>query len=330
MTRKKINIYTDLAVETHEMLNQDKTEIEGVKLTIDEQDDGETRVVWVEVLNDKGAKAMGKPIGNYITIESEIMKINDTKAHEGIIKLLAKNLGKLHNLKKDAVVLIVGLGNWNVTPDALGPKVVSKVLVTRHLVNKDVLPVELGKNVRRIAAVTPGVLGITGVETGEIVKGIVDKIKPDLVIAIDALAARSVSRINATIQISDTGISPGGGMGKPRMALNEKTLGVKVIAVGVPTVVDAATLVNDTLSQMLAFMLEEAKVGTEFYEMLMSLEEEDKYSLIVKVLNPYAGNMFVTPKEVDDVIDRLSGIIANSLNIALNEGITTSDIGRYM
>ncbi len=325
----KKNIYTDLALEAHEIARGDSSEVNGVKLSVNKFRDNTIRQIWVEVQNEMGASAIGKPVGNYITIEADAMKQNDTLAHEEIIKLVAKAIGSIHKLKKNGTVLIVGLGNRNVTPDSLGPKVAESVLVTRHMVTENVLPKELHKNVRQIAAVAPGVLGITGIETAEIIKGIVDKIKPDLVIAIDALAARQTSRINATIQISDTGISPGGGMGNRRKGLNEETLGTKVIAIGVPTVVDAATLVNDTLDVMLGALIKEAIVGTDFYKMLVELEADEKYSLIRDVLNPYEGNMFVTPKEVDDVVERLSGIIANSLNIALNEGITCSDIWRY-
>jgi spore protease len=158
----------------------------------------------------------------------------------------------------------------------------------------------------------------------------VERTKPDLVIAVDALAARKTSRINATIQISDTGINPGAGLGNRRMPLNRKTLGVPVIAVGVPTVVDAATLVNDTMDKMLEAMTEEELPGQDFYDMLKNLQDQEKYGLIKDILDPYAGNMFVTPKEVDAVIDRLANIIANALNMALHPGITTDDVNRYM
>ena len=166
--------------------------------------------------------------------------------------MLSKELQHLAKPKKRGTVLVVGLGNWNITPDALGPKVVSRVLVTRHL--RDTLPEDIAQTVRPVAAVSPGVMGITGIETGEIVKGIVEKMHPDLVIAIDALAARKTSRINAAIQLSDTGLAPGAGVGNKRKMLSEETLGVPVIAIGVPTVVDAATLVNDTMDRMLTGM----------------------------------------------------------------------------
>lgn len=317
---------TDLAIETREMLeNEENDNLDGVEVETKEEED--ISITHVKILNEKGSKAMGKPIGNYITIESEKMKQNDVSCHEEIMHVAAKNIAKLAKIDDKSVVLVVGLGNWNITPDALGPKVISKVLVTRHL--RGSLPEEIDESVRSVAAISPGVMGITGIETGEIIKGIVDRLKPNLVIAIDALAARKFSRINATIQMSDTGVSPGAGVGNKRMELSEKTLGVPVLAMGVPTVVDAATLVNDTMDRMLDEMIAQTKKGSAFYEMLNGMDKEEKYQLITEILNPYAGNMFVTPKEVDAVVDRLANIIANSINIAIHPGITMEDINRY-
>lgn len=317
---------TDLAIETREMLEKEENDnLDGVEVETKEEED--ISITHVKILNEKGSKAMGKPIGNYITIESEKMKQNDVSCHEEIMHAAAKNIAKLAKLDNKSVVLVVGLGNWNITPDALGPKVISKVLVTRHL--RGSLPEEIDESVRSVAAISPGVMGITGIETGEIIKGIVDRLKPNLVIAIDALAARKFSRINATIQMSDTGVSPGAGVGNKRMELSEKTLGVPVIAMGVPTVVDAATLVNDTMDRMLDEMIAQTEKGSAFYEMLNGMDKEEKYQLITEILNPYAGNMFVTPKEVDAVVDRLANIIANSINIAIHPGITMEDINRY-
>lgn len=281
----------------------------------------------VKITNKKASEELNKPIGSYITIESQDLKENNTDSHEKIIHALSEELKSLCHLKPDDSILITGLGNWNITPDALGPKVVSKILVTRHLENAT--PLNLSGNLRSVSAISPGVMGITGIETGEIIKGLVDNLKPSLIIAIDALAARKSSRINATIQMSDTGIAPGAGVGNPRMILNEETLGIPVVAIGVPTVVDAATLVNDTMDCILESMIQQTDKGSEFYNMLYELNQEDKYSLISKLLDPYTENMFVTPKEVDAVIDRLSGIIADSINIALHSGITLEDIGKY-
>jgi len=324
------SVRTDLAVEAKELASEreQSEEVDGVEISVEDLCGGKVKVTWVEVYNEAGSKAMGKPVGNYITIESEAMKENDIETHESIMKILAKRLEKIRKLKKSSVVLVVGLGNWNVTPDALGPKVVSKILVTRHLSGN--LPKELEGNVRPVGAISAGVMGLTGIETAEIIKGVTDRIKPDLVIAIDALAARRTNRVNSTIQISDTGINPGAGVGNKRMELSEQALGVPVIAIGVPTVVDAATLVNDTMDRMLTAMLEQAQPGSEFFNMLGSLADEEKYHLITEILNPYTGNMFVTPKEVDSVIERLANIIANGINIALHPGIKMDDINRFI
>lgn len=320
------SIHTDLVIETREMLPEET--IEGIKISTEENTEFGIKVTVVDVLNEQASAQMGKPIGSYITIESDSMKENDTMAHEEIAKILSSKLGILHKLEKDAVILVVGLGNRSVTPDALGPKVVSKILITRHI--GDHIPYELKNKVRHVSAVSPGVMGQTGIETGEIVYGIVKRVNPDLVIAIDALAARRANRINATIQMSDSGINPGAGIGNKRKALNKETLGVPVIAIGVPTVVDAATLVNDTMDIMLSSMIDQSEKGTEFYQMLAELADEEKYHIIKQVLDPYTKNMFVTPKEVDAVIERLSGIIANALNIGLHPGISRDDLNRYL
>lgn len=321
------SLRTDLALEVAESLTKDEDDnIKGVKLYFEEDED--IKISWVVIEDEEGQEAMGKPIGNYITIESEAMKENDVLAHEKIIDMFSQNLINLCNLKEDTNILIVGLGNWNVTPDALGPKVIDKVLVTRHI--KETLPKELKKGVRMVSAISPGVMGLTGIETAEIVKGVVDKVKPDIVIAIDALATRKTSRINATIQMSDTGIAPGGGMGNKRKTLNKETLGVPVIAIGVPTVVDAGTLVNDTIDIIIDTLIEETKAGKEFYNMIRNLDKDEKYEIINNVLNPYTGNLFVTPKEIDATVERLAKIISNSLNIAFHPDIDFDDINRYI
>ena len=324
----KRNIRTDLALENKEYISESGQDLRGVEVTTEENEDLDITVTWVQITNETGAAAMGKPIGNYITIESGTMKENDTEAHEEIIKIMARKLGKLHNLQPNAVILIVGLGNRQVTPDALGPMVCEKMLVTRHLSGD--MPLELDGRVRAVSALAPGVMGITGIETAEIVKGVAEKIQPDMIIAIDALAARRTGRINATIQMSDTGINPGSGLGNNRASINEASMGVPVIAVGVPTVVDAATLVNDTMERMLGEMAEAAPDEGMFYDMLRGLQDNERYGLIKEVLDPYEGNMFVTPKDVDAVIGRLANIIASAFNIALHPGITQDDVNRYL
>jgi spore protease len=319
----KPSIRTDLALETGELLSQSGQGIKGVEITTDETE-GIT-ATWVKIVDSDGAEAMGKPVGNYITIESEAMKGNDADSHESIIKVMSEYVNKMIYVDKLESILVAGLGNWNVTPDALGPKAVEKILVTRHL--SEHMPEALLGTLRPVSAISPGVMGITGIETGDIIKGIVGSAKPDLVVAIDALAARHIRRVNTTIQITDTGINPGAGLGNRRMRLSRETLGVPVVAIGVPTVVDAATLVNDTLGLILNEMSAAAGESAAFYQMLTEMESAEKYALFTEILNN--ENMFVTPKEIDAVINRLADIIANALNIALHPGITKEDIHRY-
>ena len=331
MKKLNANVRTDLAIECREMLHTEDAgaEIDGVKVTISVNSNRQIKVTTVEVLNESGAEQMGKPIGKYVTIESEDMKINAVDSHAEIIRIMADEIIALHALGRHDVVLVVGLGNWNVTPDALGPITISQMLVTRHITNTENVPREITDAVRSVCAITPGVMGLTGIETVEIVKGVVEHVKPSLVIAVDALAARRTNRINSTIQMSNTGINPGAGLGNKRGSLNEETLGVPVIGIGVPTVVDAATLVNDTMDRMLASMIESTQTGSDFYQMLKDLESEDKYRMITEILDPYAENMFVTPKEVDAIIERLANIIGNSINIAVHPGIDVTDINRF-
>ncbi|HHV38401.1 MAG TPA: GPR endopeptidase [Tepidimicrobium sp.] len=322
-----IDIRTDLAIESREMYQeQEEGEIPGIDV---ESEEGKFyEITRVKILNESGEESLGKPKGTYITIEAPQLKQADQQLKDDMSKLLAKEIEAMNMSDEDTRTLIVGLGNWNVTPDALGPKVVDRVLVTRQFF------IAYGKErddtVANVSALSPGVMGLTGIETGEIIKGIVEKIEPDLVIAIDALASRRMERVNTTIQLSDTGISPGSGIGNKRLGLNEEYLGVPVLAIGVPTVVDAATMVNDTMDLIIGSMKEEADVGSEFYGMLEGISNEDKYELIREVLQPYMSNLMVTPKEIDLIIDDLSIIIANGLNIALHHGIHLEDVNRYI
>lgn len=326
--QNSFSVRTDLAIEARELAQQNAQaadQLDGVD--VETKEDPDYFLTHVRIHSEEGSRLMGKPKGDYITLESEKLKENDVECHEKIIKLLAENIRSLVNFGEDDCILVAGLGNWNITPDALGPKVVSKILVTRHL--QGTLPEEIEKTVRPVAAVSPGVMGITGIETGEILKGIVDKLQPSLLIAIDALAARRSNRINAAIQMSDTGVAPGAGVGNKRMMLDKESLGIPVIAIGVPTVVDAATLVNDTMDRILGEMMQQTEKGSAFYQTLQSLEQEEKYQMITDILGPYTGNMFVTPKEVDAVVDRLANIIANAINIAIHPGVTMEDINKY-
>ncbi|MCX7842411.1 MAG: GPR endopeptidase [Clostridia bacterium] len=333
MTRNK-NIRTDLALEAHELFRQqamkemlqERGEPPGVD--VENAGDEDIRITRVRVTSPTGEASIGKPMGNYITLEVPRLRDNDQELYERTCKFLANELASLITIGEKDAVLVVGLGNWNVTPDALGPKVISSMMVTRHLL--EYVPEQVDEGVRPVCAIAPGVLGITGIETGEIVKGIVDRVKPKAIIAIDALASRKTERVSTTIQLADTGIAPGSGVGNKRMELSQATLGVPVIAIGVPTVVDAATMANDTIDLVMDSLIKEASQGTEFYNMLKSIDRNEKYELIQEVLKPYIGNLIVTPKEIDDIIEKISKVIANGLNIALHKGITLQDVNRYV
>jgi spore protease len=205
---------------------------------------------------------------------------------------------------------------------------VEHLLVTRHI--KEYIPDQIDEGVRSVCAVAPGVLGITGIETSEIIKGIVDRVKPDLVIAIDALASRKMERISTTIQLADTGINPGSGVGNNRKELSRESMGVPVIAIGVPTVVDAATMASDTIDMVVDSLINGAQKGGEFYNMLKEMDKNEKYKLINEVITPSVGNLMVTPKEIDRLIDDIAIVVANGLNIALHPSIGPEDMDRYL
>ena len=322
-----INIRTDLAVEAQEIYKKKtKQNIPGTKIS--EYMDEDIKVTIVSIIDEKGEEIIGKPKGTYITLEIPEFVHYDEDSMKRVSQVIAKNLSPLIKLDDSMTALVVGLGNWKVTPDAVGPKVVSKIMVTRHL--KQLVPDSIDEGVRPVCAIAPGVLGITGMETREIIKGIVEKTKPNLVICVDALASRKLERVNKTIQISDTGISPGSGVGNRRMEISERTLGIPVIAIGVPTVVDAATMANDTIDLVLDEMIKLSNKGSEFYNILKSVDKNEKHRLIKEVLDPYVGDLMVTPKEVDMVIDSVSKILANGINIALQPALGLEDINKYI
>lgn len=321
------HIYTDLAVESREIYRKGKDiEVEGVSVKVEEEEN--YTITLVEVLNDEGSKKIGKPVGKYITIYSPNLDNADEDLKDEISVVLGKEFKDLIKDYKADKVLIIGLGNWDISSDSLGPKVIEKVLVTRqHFIsfNKD-----SDESMANVAAISPGVMGSTGIETFDIVKGIVEKIKPDMVIVVDALSSRKMDRISTTIQLSNIGINPGSGVGNKRKSLTQETLGVPVFAIGIPTVVNAATMVNDTMDLIIDSMKQTDGVGKEFYNLLDNLSKEDKYSLIDEVLSPFMGNVIVTPKDIDVIIGDLSIIIANGLNMAIHPGIDLKDVNRYI
>ena len=310
----KINFRTDLALERRDIFKKSNNldEIDGIdaeEKVIDEN----LKVSKVKITNSNGEKAIGKPIGDYITIDIKNLKIADEEEIQKSAEVLSNELRQIidkHIEYKDDV-LVAGLGNLHVTPDSLGPKVVSDIDITRHIIKY--MPQYIDENARPVSAISPGVLGTTGIETLEVLEGVIDKIKPKMLIVIDALASRSIERISSTIQLSDTGIVPGAGVGNTRKELSKKTLGIPVIAIGIPTVVESAVLVNDCLDLFIEKLQEEAKSN----EYLNNLKEQDNYEEIKDALNPYDYNMIVTPKEIDELIKNMASIVARGINLSV-------------
>lgn len=322
-----INVRTDLAIEAKEIY-QKKNNGKFPGVEVSEANEGKVKITKVRIKDEIGERAMGKPIGTYITMDIPAVTNYDGDSMDEVSEAMAKVLSPMVTLENNMTALVVGLGNSSITPDALGPKVIAKLMITRHL--KELVPDSIDESIRPVCGISPGVLGTTGIETGEIIKGVVEKIKPNLIICIDALASRKMERVNRTIQIGDTGISPGSGVGNKRMEISKRTLGIPVIAIGVPTVVDAATMANDTIDLAIDEMIKQSTNGGEFYNMLRAIDKNEKQKMIEEILNPYVGNLMVTPKEVDLVVDSLSKVIANGINIALQPALGLEDINRYM
>ena len=312
--RKPYNFRTDLASERRDIYQKaNKLEqIEGIETT-EEKINENIRVERVQITNANGEQAIGKPIGNYITIDVKKLKIASEEDIQKASEVVTKELKRLidNHIQKQEEILVVGLGNVYVTPDSLGPKVINEIDVTRHLINY--LPQYVEEGTRPVCAVAPGVLGTTGIETMEILKGIVDNTKPKLVMVIDALASRSIDRISSTIQISDTGIVPGAGVGNTRKEISQTTLGVPVIAIGIPTVVELATLVSDGIDIFINRLQQKA----ESNDYLNRLQQDDKYEKVKEALNVGEYNMIVTPKEIDDLIENMKDVVTRGINYAV-------------
>ena len=320
---KAFNINVDLAVEAHEIVRGEAgREIPGV--IVDREKYENTTVPIVKIVEEKAEQLMGKPRGNYITIEAPALRDNNRLAQREVAEILAEKLKSLFNLPENANILLVGLGNWNATPDALGPKVINQSMVTRHLYKY--APEELQGGLRSVSALAPGVLGITGIETAEIIKGVVEKIKPELIIVVDSLAAGSVERIATTIQIADTGISPGSGIGNKRSGINQETMGVPVIAVGIPTVVNAAVIAQVTVEHFLE-KIQNTPILNQIYK---NLRPDFIHQVINDVLQPFAGNLTVTPKEIDALINNLSKVVAGGISMALHPAIDLEEYNMYL
>lgn len=318
-----LNVYTDLALEETERLTAGtEYQIPGVDLT-EHNVDG-IHISRVLVATDEAERAMGKAKGRYVTIEAPDIREKSRVFEEKVSQVIAQELTALANLAPQSTVLIVGLGNWNATPDALGPRVVSQVMVTRHL--QEYVAPELKGGLRSVAALSPGVLGLTGIETSEVIRGVVERTKPDIVVCIDALCARTVDRLLTTVQIADTGIHPGSGVGNKRLGITRETLGIPVMALGVPTVVSAITIAADTVD----LLVSQLKGSVGFYQILQEMGSDDKHRLINEVLSPSVGDLVVTPKEIDVMIDEVSWIVSGGLNMALHPNIGPDDLARYI
>lgn len=299
---------TDLAVEAHEIA-QNAGEIKGV--TKEESVLKNVTVTKFKILDENGEKALGKPKGTYVSIEAPGLGEADDSVFDDALDIISHELQSMLEPYGDGPVLVAGLGNAVMTPDALGPRCIKSILVTRHIAG-ELTKITGLEGLRAVAAIAPGVLGQTGVETGEIIKALVQKINPTVVIVIDALASRRASRVGNTVQLSDTGIIPGSGVGNSRFAINKETLGVPVISMGVPTVVDAATLALD--------VLEAAGIQS-------SREEEQK---IRSSIEPGGITMFVTPRFVDLLIEHIAKLTGLAINKALHPTVSVEDMAKLV
>ncbi|KGX93565.1 germination protein [Pontibacillus halophilus JSM 076056 = DSM 19796] len=362
MDDRSFEVRTDLAVEAKDMYveQETNTEQEPKGVHVRETSDGEVKVTYVEV-DEVGAETIGKKPGTYINIESQGIRSHDSVLQHQMAKVLANEFQQLlekHGIANDAKALIVGLGNGEVTPDSLGPRVVQKAIVTEHLFRLQ--PEHVSEGFRPVMALTPGVMGVTGIETSDIIFGVINKVQPDFVIAIDALASRSVERVNATIQIADTGIHPGSGIGNKRKELSKETLNIPVFSVGVPTVVDAVTITSDTIDYLFKHLGREIEekdqpsksltpAGMNFgkkrefteedlpseerrkslFGLVGGLGEQEKKQLIKEVLSPLGHNLMVTPKEVDGFMKDIAHVVSSGLNAALHEAVDTNTNDSY-
>ena len=316
-------IRTDLAVEEKESFPGRGGEVTGVSLREWRKAFSKIKLTEVVILDEQGAKAMGKPQGTYVTMEAKALAKGDEDYHRevsaelaGQLKSMIKELKRQKKVpdKKNIHVLVVGLGNPSVTPDALGPKVLNNLHVNRNMAEGEETI---------LSGIVPGVMAQTGMETAEILKGIIQETRPDLLIAIDALAARSIRRLGTTIQLTDTGIHPGSGVGNHRHSLTIESLGIPVLAIGVPTVVGAAAIVHDTieaLSGTLASHMETQEMG----DFLEHLDSDEQYQLICELLEPEFGSLYVTPPDIDQTVKRLSYTISEGIHLAFYPHLNAS------
>jgi len=309
-----MNFRTDMADERIDIYKEvnNKNEIDGI-VSKDVEISEKIKMTIVDIINENGAKALNKPMGRYVTIDVKKIRFLNDENREKLENCIIDNIKEIlrKNIKEDDEILVVGLGNLYSTPDALGTKVVQNLELTRHI--KKYLPNSIDENARSVSAIVPGVLGTTGIDSIEIIQGVVEKIKPKAIIVIDSLASKSIERIGSSIQISDTGIAPGSGVGNKRPEINKETLNIPVIAIGVPTVVELATLVSDGINIFIDNLQEKAKSN----DYLNELKNEEKYDEVKEALNVGDYNMIVTPKEIDDLIDNMKDLISKGINFAV-------------
>lgn len=298
---------TDLAMESFNVQNScpgtdvHQWEVSGIQVT------------EVIIRTEEAAEQLGKPAGSYLTLECPALREHDPRARLQMANLLGEELSRLLEPRDDAPVLVVGLGNRSVTPDSLGPSAIDKTLVTRHLLSS-----EYGsRRMKSVCAIAPGVLGITGIETVEMVESLAGKLSPRAILCIDALAARDSARIGCTVQISNTGIHPGSGVGNHRRPLTKESLGIDVIALGIPTVIYAATLARDAFA-----LLADRRDQSETDDALASMERE--------LLGTEMGNLIVTPRDIDTIITNCAGMIAGGINRALQPNLSAAEIAEMM
>ena len=305
-----IQVHTDMALEARDIVRgKAQQEVPGVK--VEERKLEGIQITGVEIFEEEAERLMGKPQGHYTTLDVPAFKERDPDLKERLSAAIAGELAPMIPDALDACVLVVGLGNWNATPDALGPRTVERLLVTRHLAS--LVPQDIRDRMRPVAAIAPGVLGTTGIETVDIIRGVVREVRPDRVLAIDALAARNLDRLLGSVQIADTGIHPGSGVGNRRQGLTETTLGVPVTALGVCTVVQSVSIAQEAVQLLANQLADEVK----FYEILQQMAEPEQRGLIDEVLGNKLGDLMVTPKEIDVLIDDMAEVLAAAINQVL-------------
>lgn len=311
---------TDLALELQEFYeSRHIPDTDGVLTQTEKKQD--ITVTRVQIINEAGAKRLGKPVGNYTTLEMDALNFQDTAQYEMCCMALKEELERLCAFDKTRPVLVVGLGNRFITADALGPKAADRIFVTRHMHGQ--LEEIFGDALASVCAVSPGVLGITGVETAEIVQGVCARVKPGLILVIDALAAREARRLNTTVQLCDTGIAPGSGVGNCRAAFNAQRFGVPVVAIGVPTVIDAMTMAYDAAYEILHAV--QSQTG-DTMTCMQNLSDADLYSMVQSLMENKVKTLTVTPKEVDFAMERISKVIAGGINLYLHKDLTIEEL----